>query len=358
MHAILAVLVGIAALAASAFFVAPASAPAEPIVVPIAGADEAPAADEPAAPATEVAADLSPAAPQPATVGADDAPAAPALDINAAARGSLVNIFCITKTGGEDKPASGSGIIIDARGVVLTNAHVAQYLLLRDYPRRGNIDCRVRAGSPAREIGRAMILYVPPAWVAQNASLINDEEPRSTGENDFALLYLVDGGGAPLSLSATLAALKPDTTPPATNERMLLAAYPAGFLSGQTISQNLYPGTAYADVVQRYTFADKRNVDLVAFGGSIVSQAGSSGGAAVRQDGTLAGLIVTASLDGDTSERRIRALTLAHIERVLDAAGYGSLDAFLTGNLQSKALDFEQNIAPGLIDQLQDALGN
>ena len=33
-------------------------------------------------------------------------------------------------------PISGSGVIVDSRGVVLTNAHVGQFFLLHDYPRQ------------------------------------------------------------------------------------------------------------------------------------------------------------------------------------------------------------------------------
>src|SRR3989338_2839263 len=70
--------------------------------------------------------------------------------INQKTREALVNIFCVTKSGGIFKPASGSGIIIDKRGIILTNAHVAQYFLLKDYLEQNFIECIVRVGSPAR----------------------------------------------------------------------------------------------------------------------------------------------------------------------------------------------------------------
>ncbi|MBY0293848.1 hypothetical protein K2Q08_00780, partial [Patescibacteria group bacterium] len=53
--------------------------------------------------------------------------------VNDSARASLVNIFCLTKSGGYLYPISGSGVMITKNGIILTNAHVGQYFLLRDY---------------------------------------------------------------------------------------------------------------------------------------------------------------------------------------------------------------------------------
>src|SRR5581483_7670669 len=80
-------------------------------------------------------------------------PSAPELSpetVNATLRSSLVNILCTTVGGGLFRPISGSGVIIDTRGVILTNAHVAQFFLLKDYPFKNNIQCVVRTGSPAQ----------------------------------------------------------------------------------------------------------------------------------------------------------------------------------------------------------------
>src|SRR3989344_8619427 len=81
--------------------------------------------------------------------------------INIETRAALVNILCTSRTG--INGISGSGIIVDSRGVILTNAHVGQYFLLRDYINPGNITCTVRIGSPAQERYTATLLYLPPA---------------------------------------------------------------------------------------------------------------------------------------------------------------------------------------------------
>ncbi|MEK7068190.1 MAG: serine protease, partial [Patescibacteria group bacterium] len=252
------------------------------------------------------------------------------------------------------KPLSGSGIIIDSRGVVLTNAHIAQYFLLRDYPRKGNIDCMLRTGSPAAPRYRATLLYIPTAWVEENAAQIDSQNAKGTGENDFALLYITEATEG--SLSNPFPTLTPKSGVPARGDRMLLVAYPAGFLSGETIAQNLYPTSAFGIVSKKYTFNDQAKTDLFSVGASVVSQAGSSGGAAVRTDGTLAGIIATAILEGTTGEREVRAITVAHINNSLAAAGKVSLTQLLSGDLAQKAEDFNDDAAPRLTQLLKDAL--
>src|ERR1700733_12332820 len=68
--------------------------------------------------------------------------------INTFARTAIVNIFC-TANGDELSPISGTGIIVTSGGLILTNAHVAEYFLLRNYQRPNFLDCVIRTGSPA-----------------------------------------------------------------------------------------------------------------------------------------------------------------------------------------------------------------
>src|SRR3989344_252919 len=68
-----------------------------------------------------------------APLGAEHATTS-ALALNEQVRAAVVNILCITGSGGPLNSISGSGVIIDPRGIILTNAHVAQYFLLKNYP--------------------------------------------------------------------------------------------------------------------------------------------------------------------------------------------------------------------------------
>src|SRR5262249_40009122 len=65
-------------------------------------------------------------------------------EVNAAPRSALVNILCMPQSGAL-QPISGSGVFIDPRGVILTNAHVAQYVLLSESAQI-NLNCMIRTG--------------------------------------------------------------------------------------------------------------------------------------------------------------------------------------------------------------------
>jgi len=264
--------------------------------------------------------------------------------VNTEARAALVNILCVTKAGGYFKPISGSGVIIDGAGVVLTNAHVGQYFLLRDYPSTNNVDCIVRTGSPAYPAYRAVLLYLPPSWVTKNANQIIVEQATGTGENDYAFLLItsrIDGSPLPSLFPAVPITFKT----PQRGDPVLLAAYPAGFLDGANIETNLYASSAFTSVMDLFSFDNSGFVDLISIGGTVVSQAGSSGGAVVRQqDSALLGIIATATAGETTAERDLRAITLAHIDRSLAAQGKIGLLQILSGNLAAKAGIFNDTV--------------
>src|SRR3989344_640209 len=76
--------------------------------------------------------------------------------LNANARAALIHILCIVNG---DQSVSGSGVLIDARGVVLTNAHVGQFVLLSEVS--SNITCTARTGTPAKAAWKMRTLYMP-----------------------------------------------------------------------------------------------------------------------------------------------------------------------------------------------------
>jgi hypothetical protein len=279
-------------------------------------------------------------------------------DLNAKTREALVNVLCVTSTGGYLRPISGSGIIIDPRGVVLTNAHIGQFFLLRDYPFKDNIQCVLRAGSPASPLYTAQLLYFPKSWLDVNAEKIVQETPTGTGEHDFSLL-LITGRTNPLaSLPSTFPHLEPYiSSGTRTGDSVLLAGYPAGFLEGATIETSLYISSAIGTVQEIFTFKEGGGIDLISIPGTILSQKGSSGGAVVRSDtGELTGLIVTATLASTTAQRDLRAITLRHINLSIIADTGQSLSSYLSGDLQAKAQAFTLNVVPKLSKMLTDVL--
>lgn len=284
-------------------------------------------------------------------------PTATPSDLNSTVRESIVNILC-TGSGGPLNPASGSGVFIDPSGVILTNAHLGQFFLLKDYPVPDTITCVIRTGSPARTTYAAELLYISPSWLNANAHKIVQPNPTGTGEYDFALLRVTGRTDPNAPLPTNFPFVDPDIAAEADfGEEVLLAGYPAGFLDGATIQTNLYATSAFTTVQDLYNFSPGEPVALISIAGTVVSQHGASGGAVVRTDsGKLQGIIVTATEADTTAGRDLRAITLLHIDDTLrDETGAG-LSNMLSGDLATKGAQFRAGTAPSLTKLLVDAL--
>ena len=112
---------------------------------------------------------------------------------------AIVNVFCTLSNDEFRRTTTGTGFFIDADGVIMTNAHVAQFLLLEKSEQYDNAECLIRTGNPATAQYKAELLYLSPAWIQENASVVNDAVPLGTGERDYALLYVSETtSGEPL----------------------------------------------------------------------------------------------------------------------------------------------------------------
>ena len=269
--------------------------------------------------------------------------------INQKTREALVNIFCVTKSGGIFKPASGSGIIIDKRGIILTNAHVAQYFLLKDYLEQNFIECIVRVGSPARALYKVEPIFISPSWIQNNADNITQQSPTGTGEDDYALLLITEYTDKNKTLQKTFPFISPlyNSGDISIGKDVLLAAYPAGFLSGISIVKDLYISSAITKIIDVFTFKEGA-LDLFSIGGSIVAQQGSSGGAVVNRKNELLGIIVTSSEAENTQDRDLRAITIAHINRSFMKDTGFDLQTLFSGNIKAEVDAFNKNIATEL----------
>ncbi len=279
----------------------------------------------------------------------------PTETVNKATRAALVNIICTAKNSGVFHPVSGSGVIIDPRGVILTNAHLANVLLLKDYPTPNFVECIIRTGSPARNMYRAELLYISSIWVRQNKNNIIEENPTGTGENDFALLRITESiaESEPLPDTFPFIQYEIDENSIAEGQSVLIAAYPASFLGGITIQKDLHITSTVSNISKLYTFDQDGLLDLISVGTNIVAQKGSSGGAVVRQQsGKLTALIVTSSEGESTGARELNAITLAHINRSLKKEMGFDLQNFLATDLVTVAHDFQTIIAKGLTETL------
>lgn len=272
---------------------------------------------------------------------------------------ALVNIYCTFVTKDTIRTTTGTGFFVHSDGVIITNAHVAQYLLLETTDLLGEAECVIRQGNPAVAKYKVELLYLPPAWIQQNAAVIDAAAPMGTGERDYALLYVSE----PLTeepLPARFPALAVDTELlPHTikGEPVEAAGYPATDLIANGASTPLIPKKATTSITELYTFGSNY-ADVISIGGSTVGAEGSSGGPVINSLGKAIGIIVTRGDDEADGKGSLRAITLSHIERtILEETGF-SLAKNISGNLPFRAKIFNETLSPFLINILATELSN
>lgn len=232
------------------------------------------------------------------------------LDASAAlVRAALVNIVCYAPAGGPLHSISGSGIIIDEKGVILTNAHVAQYFLLAD---RG-VSCTIRTGNPAQNAYKAALIYISSNWLHANAAVLTQVAPSGTGEFDFALLAITKSVTSS-PLPSFFPAIPLATLPPTLGAPVVIASYGAQFLESAQVQSSLFPTIVFGSVKDVLTFGTN-TIDVLDLGGSAAAQEGSSGGGVASASGDLVGTITTSTVTGDTSSRSLDAISAAYIRR-------------------------------------------
>ena len=258
-----------------------------------------------------------------------------ALDAAALAlRAALVNIICHAPFGSGLHSMSGSGVFVDPKGIILTNAHIAQYFLLADR----NVSCTIRAGSPATDGYEASLMYISPAWLSANATVLTQANPNGTGEYDFAFLAVtssVNRNALPVSFPfIPLAA-----TPPSIGTPVVIATYGAQFLESNQIQFSLFPTIVFGSVKDVFTFV-VNTIDVLALGGSAAAQEGSSGGGVADASGKLVGTITTSTTKGTTDTRSLDAITASYIRAEYASETGRALDLLLAEPTATAIADF------------------
>jgi len=268
---------------------------------------------------------------------------------------SLVNIFCHYKTDSYTKTTTGTGFFINENGVILTNAHVAQFLLLKEL-KDSNLEaeCIIRTGNPATPRYTAELLFISPTWISHNAALITDEMPKGTGEFDYALLY-VSGSVENQTVPITHPAVTVDTAYLSKNlirSTVITAGYPASALIREGANASLVPKTASTTIVDLYTFGSNY-ADIFTVTASAVGEQGASGGPIILPNKGAIGLIVTKGDERIDGAKSLRALTLSYIDRTIHAETGYSLMENTQGDLNFRGKIFKQALAPFLARLLE-----
>lgn len=254
-------------------------------------------------------------------------------------RAALVNIICYVPAGSGLPSISGSGVFIDPKGVILTNAHIAQYFLLAG---RG-VSCDIRVGSPAADKYNAALAYISPAWINANKDVLAQTAPSGTGEYDFAFLAVTKSAtSAPLPSSFPHIPLA-TSAPSHHGAPVVIASYGAQFLASSQVQSSLFPTIVFGSVKDVFTFASS-TIDVLALGGSAAAQEGSSGGGVADVSGALMGVITTSTTEGATDTRKLDAITASYIRAEYARETGQSLDALLAKPVSEVVAAFAPSI--------------
>ncbi len=231
-------------------------------------------------------------------------------------RAAVVNIYCTMQSGGQIAHYSGSGVVIDPAGVILTNAHVAEHVLLEE---AGRETCFIRTGSPASNSYKAKVVYLPDAWIENNKFNLKSQILTGTGENDYAILTL----SSRVSQSAydvPLPYLAPDMSSVSQGASITIAGYPILSQSVTILSTGLYALTDPSTIQRTYGYSGAGS-DVVNTGASTLAQHGTSGGAIVGSNSKLIAIIDSQVVDPQTGGNAVQGITLSYINSSLGSHG-------------------------------------
>lgn len=240
------------------------------------------------------------------------------------ARAALVNIRC-TSDSIVVPGATGSGVIIDPKGIVVTNAHVAQYFLIAQM--MPQTTCHIRTGSPAKVAFDAKLIFISPQWLARNALSFSNSYPAVNGAFDYAFLGITKSlTKDPLPQAFPYVPFALDEA--YLGENVVIAGYAAEFLDEIQIDSTLSPTLAFGSVSLLSSFSES-HPDLLELGSNAAAQRGSSGGGIVNGAGVLRGVLTIGSALATSTEREFAAISTDYIRRTYEKEEGTSLDRLL-----------------------------
>ncbi len=222
---------------------------------------------------------------------------------------AVIQIFCK----GEKETFSASGVIVNSRGLVLTNAHVAGIV-----KRVGESSCQARRDNPASPFGKITVVFQ-----ADTAKKITDTE---VPQRDVAFLKISEA-----SRDFTFADLSLENA--REGETLLTLGYPSEFLA--SISAELNSNLVFSVLrVDGFTDIDgeKTTAEGYVFRGGLALQQGSSGTALVNRQGKVVGLIFATTKAKTTDDRQGIGLMVSYINKIMQLETGQDLEEFIAAN--------------------------
>lgn len=264
-------------------------------------------------------------------------------------RDATVNIYCRVKSGNKTLSSTGSGVFVGDRGIILTNAHVAQYLLLAESGKKISGGCTVRTGSPAKDAYTASLLYLPSAWIEENTAQLSKKVPTGTGIYDFALISVT--GAKKGTLPTSFPDIPVDVVRTVSeDEDVTVAGYPADKLDFDEVKRKLLQITASSTVTNVQTF-ETGTADLITLAPSAAGGSGSSGGPIVSTTGKVVGITVAKSSSKENPS--LRAITLPYIDRTLTTMTGYSLSSLLLNDFAVSSSTSNALTSPELMKTIE-----
>ena len=207
----------------------------------------------------------------------------------------VVNFFCEYSNGVE----TASGVIISPNGYILTNAHVAEAFVNQNY------ECKIRQGSPAKNIAYAKIVMFPSTYTSTNK---NSWEGHA---NDVSIWKITrSASGEPITSAFPYYSIDTNYLPKK-DQPLATFSYPGELLGYEVLLKNL-------NMLFGETIVSEFNADFIVSGMSLSSQSGSSGGIlADVYTNKFAGLIFGVTTTTNINERKLFSLSPYSIDRVV-----------------------------------------
>lgn len=229
---------------------------------------------------------------------------------------ATVNIFCRMQRGGQIAHYTGSGVVIDPSGVILTNAHVAEHVMLEQ---AGHERCFIRTGSPAANSYKAKVVYLPSTWIYNNSNNLAYQNITGNGENDYAILKITERVSAN-AYDIPMPYIPVDSRILFIGDSLTLIGYPMLSQSVSFLESGLY-SLEESSTVTSVSGYDGRSPDVITTSPTPLATNGSSGGAIISSDGKLVGLMDAATTDSYSGRPAIQGITISYIERSLATQG-------------------------------------